>query len=203
MLENTKNNVTKEENRIYQVTFASPYRRLLAFLVDSAIIYAIATVAIFLPVRGDIRTIVADAMGKKETTVEIDSTGKISNIENKIVERTKINSEAYLKIKQKLTERIEQNKIYSYLIFAIPILYNLLCLLVAGKTIGQSMLSLVVIASHSKDLSLMDVLSRVCIFTALRNIFLAPFSIALPVMLTKRRITAYDYISNTYVIEIK
>ncbi|MDR2778532.1 MAG: RDD family protein [Rickettsiales bacterium] len=203
MAESSGSDLTDTENRSYRVTFASPHRRLLAFLFDSAIVYAMAVVVIFFPARDDIRAIIADTMKEKEISMEVDAAGKVSNLKGKITGQTKINSEAYSKIKQKLAERIGQNKVYSYFLFAIPVLYNLLCLLVARKTVGQSMFSLMVIAGYSENLSFMDIFSRVLIFTALRNIFLVPFSIVLPVLFTRRRMTAYDYISNTYVIEIR
>ncbi|MDR2077374.1 MAG: RDD family protein [Rickettsiales bacterium] len=202
MADNTKNNTADGKNHSYLVTFASPHRRFLAFLIDSAIIYVVIAAIIFFPNKNDIRAIIADAAGKKELTMEIDSAGKISEVKGTI-DQAKINSETYSQIKQKLEEKIKQNKTYGYFLSSIPILYNLLCLLVARKTIGQSMLNLMVIAGHDKNLSTMDILSRVCIFAALRNIFLVPFSIVLPIIFTKRRITAYDYISNTYVIEIR
>jgi uncharacterized RDD family membrane protein YckC len=92
---------------------------------------------------------------------------------------------------------------YLYFIFASPIIYNVIWLKTKKRaTIGQQLLNLMVIKRDGKNISFNEALNRVCSFMICKVIFLAPFTVIIPVFLTKEKNTLYDFLTSTRVIEI-
>lgn len=196
---------TKNE---YDVKIADPIVRFFAFLIDSFVIYSILALFIFVTIKKDI---VPEAIKNDEVSFTIDSNNNIDNLKNVTLDIE--NGERVLNIKSK-EERINEfnevviNKVYSnkftrYFILFFPILYNVLYLLTKKRaTIGQQCFGLMVVSKTGTNLTFNDIINRVFLFTLCKIVFLTPFTIIIPVFVTKNRTTLYDYFTNTYVIKI-
>lgn len=103
-----------------------------------------------------------------------------------------------------IRQTLLKNKAFIYLILLIPIFYNVAFLLSKKQaTIGQQVFKLKVIRRNGKKISFFTALDRVLLFTFSKNILISPFSIVLPILITKERTTAYDLFSGTRVIRVK
>ena len=69
-------------------------------------------------------------------------------------------------------------------------------------TIGQQLFGLMVITKTGNNLTFNDIINRVFLFTLCKIIFIAPFTIVIPVFVTQNKTTLYDYFTNTYVIKL-
>lgn len=201
-------NFNKKEINEYNIRIADPITRFCAFIVDSFIIYSILALFIFIVIKKDM---IPEAIKNDEVSFSIDANNNISDMKNVSIGIE--NGEKVLNIKSK-NERIEDfNKIVSekiynntfcrYFILLFPILYNILYLLTKKRaTIGQQLFGLMVITKTGNNLTFNDIINRVFLFTLCKIIFIAPFTIIIPVFVTQNKTTLYDYFTNTYVIKL-
>ncbi len=201
-------NFNKKEINEYNIRIADPITRFCAFIVDSFIIYSILALFIFIVIKKDM---IPEAIKNDEASFSIDANNNISDMKNVSIGIE--NGEKVLNIKSK-NERIEDfNKIVSekiynntfcrYFILLFPILYNILYLLTKKRaTIGQQLFGLMVITKTGNNLTFNDIINRVFLFTLCKIIFIAPFTIIIPVFVTQNKTTLYDYFTNTYVIKL-
>ena len=201
-------NFNKKEINEYNIRIADPITRFCAFIVDSFIIYSILALFIFIVIKKDM---IPEDIKNDEASFSIDANNNISDMKNVSIGIE--NGEKVLNIKSK-NERIEDfNKIVSekiynntfcrYFILLFPILYNILYLLTKKRaTIGQQLFGLMVITKTGNNLTFNDIINRVFLFTLCKIIFIAPFTIIIPVFVTQNKTTLYDYFTNTYVIKL-
>ena len=198
----------KKENDEYNIRIADPVTRFCAFIVDSFIIYSILALFVFIVIKKDM---IPEAIKNDEVSFSIDTNNNISDLKNVSIGIE--NGEKVLNIKSKderindfnkiVSEKIYNNVFCRYFILLFPILYNILYLLTKKRaTIGQQLFGLMVITKTGNNLTFNDIINRVFLFTLCKIIFIAPFTIIIPVFATKNKTTLYDYFTNTYVIKL-
>lgn len=201
----------KEESK-YKINVATPGKRFLAFIIDTTIIYIIISLFIFSFIKNDIKDIINNGL-KNEISLDINNDNSITNIKNTTVSKEKIKNEEYTKItinnktyeemRKILVKKLNGNRLFRYTTFLIPLLYNIILLYFKKGTIGQLIFHLMVVRNDGNKLSFNDIMNRVCLFTIFKNMLLAPVTVILPVLFSKKQITAYDYLSDTFVIEVR
>lgn len=200
----------KEEFQ-YKISVATPSKRFLAFIIDTIIVYIIISLFIFSFIKDDIKYIVNNGL-KDEISLDINDDNSITNIKNTTISKEKIKNEEYTKVtinnktyeemRRILVKKLNSNRLFRYTTFLIPLLYNILFLYFKKGTVGQLILHLMVVRNDGNELSFNDTMNRVCLFTIFKNMFLAPVTIILPVIFSKKQMTAYDYLSDTFVVEV-
>lgn len=200
----------KEEFQ-YKISVATPSKRFLAFIIDTIIVYIIISLFIFSFIKDDIKYIVNNGL-KDEISLDINDDNSITNIKNTTISKEKIKNEEYTKVtinnktyeemRRILVKKLNSNRLFRYTTFLIPLLYNILFLYFKKGTVGQLILHLMVVRNDGNELSFNDTMNRVCLFTIFKNMLLAPITIILPVIFSKKQMTAYDYLSDTFVVEV-
>lgn len=195
----------------YKISIATPSKRFLAFVIDTIIVYTMISLFIFSFIKNDIKYVINNGL-KDEISLNINGDNSITNIKNTTVSKEKIKNEEYTKItinnktyeemRKILVKKLNSNRLFRYTIFLIPLLYNILFLYFKKGTVGQLILHLMIVRNDGNELSFNDTMNRVCLFTIFKNILLAPVTIILPVLFSKKQMTAYDYLSDTFVIEV-
>lgn len=205
MLSTEKDNV-----KDYNVVFASPMDRFLAFIIDFIVIYGLTSIFVFLVIKKDI---LKDINNTVEASFTIDTEGNIDNLKNAnitinndktlVVPNTK--EEKINKINTLVIEKIYKNKFCRYMVMLMPIIYNILYLMSKkSATIGQQLFRLVVVKQNGEKLNLNSIINRVFASTICCNIlFLVPFTVILPILFSKNKFTLYDYFTNTCVIKVR
>lgn len=200
-------------NGNYSVNYARPERRLLAFLVDSVIIYTLVACFIFIVVKKDIIKEL-DIKNEVESSFEIDANNNISNLKNIEIVKDEKTQELSLqpvskeekndKINNIIFNKIYSNKLCRHMIILIPLIYHILYLMTKKRaTVGQQLFNLLVIKKDGSKLEFGDVVSRVFLFSICKMLFLMPFTIIIPILKSKEKITLYDYFTDTRVIEFR
>ena len=198
----------RKNKESYNVEIADPITRFCAFLVDSFIIYSILSLFIFIIIKKDM---IPEAVKNEEVSFSIDANNNIDNLKNVTIDIE--NGEKVLNIKTKqeriedfnkiVNEKIYNNQFARYFILLFPIFYNIIYLLTKKRaTIGQQLFGLMVITKTGNNLTFNDIINRVFLFTLCKIIFIAPFTIIIPVFVTQNKTTLYDYFTNTYVIKL-
>ena len=211
----SNSNVQSNTTGGYDVSFAKPLRRFKAFLIDFVIVYLLLTTLIFLMIKDDIAANIDPIFTDEnvETSFEIDSNNNILNAQNVAVETDATTGNTMIKpltkkerakqINDIVLRKIQDNKWCGYMIILAPILYKILVLLTKKRaTIGQRFFNLMVIKKDGEELKIGDIITRVFMCSICKIKFLIPFTIVVPVFISKNNLTLYDYFTNTYVIEL-
>lgn len=203
----------KNDNINYNINFANPIKRFLAFIIDTIIIYSVIICLIFIIIKKDIIQNI-DIEKETEISFNVNSNNEISDIKNFNIEIDKETSdkiivpknkeERFDKLNNLIYNKVYNNKLCKYIILLTPIFYNILYLSSKKRaTFGQQIFNLVVVKKNGQQFTFSDIINRVFLFSICKIIFLLPFTIIIPIFFTKNKITLYDYYTDTYVLEIK
>lgn len=207
-----KNIFYKEPKYNYEVVFANPLKRFAAYLLDFFLVSMFIMLILYFAFKKNLqefKNYKSLATSKEGTEIQftIDTNNNISDlsIANDNLDNIKIsNKNQVINTQEEFLKMLMQNKLYIYIVFFIPIVYNIIFLLTKKQaTIGQQLFNLTVIKRDNNKIRFNDAINRSCLFALSKMPIIALFTIVLPVFLTKEKTTIYDFLSGTRVIEIK
>jgi hypothetical protein len=191
----------------YSVKYAKPLKRLAAYACDYVFLLVIAMVAVSIIAREKIIEYNELQEIKKREPMEIvlgvDDTGEDDSKESEITDE-----EEKASLKRELVEDVEKkqkeilyktatNKTVKNIVLLIVFAYHLLFALSKQQaTPGQRMFSLMTVRFDGGKITFIDALNRVTLLLLLNVL-------AALCVFSKKKLTIYDYLSKTTVIEIK
>ncbi len=207
--------IFKKKPNNYEICFANPIKRFAAFIIDFVINMFITCLILSLTLGPNIKNSI-NSFTSNEIVIDNTKLNLIKNNKNDdFIEINDKNKEFFdfKRTKRKPTNQekqqimidvLKKNKGYFYLIFIIPMIYNITFLMTKKQaTLGQQIFNLCVIKKDSKKLDIVNIIDRILIFSLSKMPFIIPFTIIIPVLITKEKTTIYDLFSGTRVIEIK